>query len=128
MKPSLSEKTLERFHSEYIRRRDATINKEYGRCCTCNKIIHWKDGDAGHYEKRQHTNIKYHERNAHLQCQQCNRFKGGMQAEYALFLERKYGLGILQELDRLKWIPRKLSPLDIAGMIEGYKEKIKKLK
>lgn len=114
--------------SEFIRRKEATINGGYGKCYSCGKIIHWKDGDCGHYEKRQHENIKYDERNNHLQCQKCNRFEGGRQADYALHLERDYGHGILQELDRLKWIPKYWSKLALEEKIEHYKTEVKKLR
>ena len=122
------EDTLWRWFSEYIRRRDATITGGYGRCYSCSKIIHWKDGDAGHYEKRQHEGIKYDERNVHLQCSQCNRFDGGRQADYALHLEKDYGMGILQELDKLKWIPKFWSNTELEKKIEYYKNKVKELR
>lgn len=122
------EDNLWKVFSEYIRLRDSKINGGYGKCYTCNKIIHWKDGDAGHYEKRQHENIKFDERNVHLQCQKCNRFEGGRQADYALHLEKDYGMGILQELDRLKWIPKFWSNKELEERIKYYKEEVKKLK
>jgi hypothetical protein len=114
--------------SEYIRLRDTKINGGYGRCYTCNAIKHWKNMDAGHYEKRQHMNLLYDERNVHAQCQKCNRFGGGMQSDYAIHLIKDYGEGILQELSKAKWIPKKYSDLELMGMIEDYKAKVKELK
>ena len=122
------EDKLWRYFSEFIRRRDATINGGIGRCYSCGKLLQWKDGDAGHYEKRQHESIKFDERNSHLQCVKCNRFEGGRQADYALHLEKDYGQGILQELDRLKWIPKFWSDKELKEKIEYYKQEVKRLR
>ena len=114
--------------SEYIRLRDATIKGEYCRCYSCNAIVHWKECDAGHYEKRQYMSLLYDERNVHSQCRKCNRFEGGRQSDYAIHLIEDYGQEILKEFSKAKWIPRMFTDLELMGMIEEYKIKVKELK
>ena len=78
--------------SQYVRLRDKGI------CITCggrNPIMH-----GGHFF---HGCLDFDERNINCQCSGCNTYKGGMRDVYAVRLEDKYGLGILQELERLKW-------------------------
>ncbi len=88
--------------SKYVRERDNGI------CVTCGKKDDWQNMDCGHYRSNSERNqsfggneLWYDLRNLNCQCFRCNRMLSGNQAEYALFLERKYGNGILQELDLL---------------------------
>lgn len=128
MRSKLDDK-LWRVFSEFIRIRDAKFGNGIGKCYTCGKLIHYKDGDAGHYEKRQHENTKYDERNNHLQCHKCNRYDGGRQSDYAEHLIRDYGQGILQELNQAKFIPVfNRDDKWHEEKIKYYKEKVKELK
>jgi len=80
-----------KYFNEWIRFRDKGKN-----CCTCNKPI--IDGDAGHFISCSQENTRFDERNVHLQCTQCNRFKYGKQYEYSLFIDNTYGKGMAEEL------------------------------
>lgn len=37
---------------------------------------------------------------AHHNCNSCNTYRGGEKEKYALFLEKEYGMGILQKLNK----------------------------
>lgn len=100
---------LKRIFSEYIRRRDAHVPfmlDRRGKCCTCGKWFRWKDAHAGHYVEvgSATQGTEYDERNVHLQCCHCNTFCEGKKAQYTLFMEAKYGKGIIEELvKQSKW-------------------------
>ena len=89
---------MDRVHSEYSRRKDTDKNG-YGQCCTCGKVLHWKDGDAGHFVPRKHNTTRYHDWNVHLQCRSCNR-GGGCTAAYSRFIVNKYGKEALDLLSQ----------------------------
>lgn len=112
-------KDLDEVFSKFIRQRDAGI------CFTCGDKKPWKYQQNGHYVSRSHNSLRYHEKNCHCQCYRCNIPLGGNLTEYALRLERKYGKGILQELDKLKNKTKKFTPHELIRLIHEYKEKIK---
>ena len=106
---------LDKLFSIFIRQRDK------GKCYTCGTKKHWKAIDAGHYLKRQHYGTRWDERNVHGQCLSCNRFKGGRMDKYALRLEKDYGQGILQELEKKKQEFKSLKVIELKKLIEKYK-------
>lgn len=86
----------DRLFSIFIRKRDKHI------CYTCGKWLNPKESQAGHYISRNYLFLRYDERNVHCQGNECNIFKKGNLAVYALKLESQYGQGILQELEAKK--------------------------
>jgi len=118
---------LDRIFSEYIRLRDADRNG-YVRCISCGKIGYWKDVDCGHYINRKHLSTRWHEKNCNGQCRSCNRFDEGNMLGYTKGLVRKYGTGILDELDVMKHQSGKLTDFDGELLIKHYKEQVKILK
>jgi|SRR3990167_1460516 len=118
-------KKLDKIFSEYIRRRDSKDG--VARCVTCGKYENWKEIDCGHFVSRDKKSTRWNEKNCHPQCKSCNRFHEGRKDEYALFLIRKYGQGILEELNKNKWMPFKLDTLWLQEMIKEYKEKLNAL-
>jgi hypothetical protein len=81
-------------------------------CVTCGTQIdpRQKDGrgtpmsyfvHAGHYKpKSVHVSIKYDPYNVAAQCDKCNIDDDANLSAYALALEKRYGFGILQTLER----------------------------
>lgn len=82
--------------SQYVRLRDSDW-RGYGNCCTCDKKIHFKEAHAGHYR---HRYLDFEEKNVHFQCSACNTYRGGELDKYTLFLTRKYGAEVLEDLDK----------------------------
>ncbi len=111
--------------SKYIRARDKG-------CCTCPAPA----TQAGHY---QHNSDKdtvktlggnelwYFEKNIHGQCSSCNLYRSGNGVKYALFLENKYGKGILQEIQQLYYKPKKWSVEEILAIEQKFIDKLKQL-
>ncbi len=121
-------KNLDALFSKCTRLRDADIDG-YGDCCSCGKHVYWKDGDAGHWQTRDSFATRFDERNVHLQCRACNRFKSGNPSGYAMFMLKKYGEEVMAEIVQLK---RKITTPAmkrdfLEEKIQIYKEKLKGL-
>jgi hypothetical protein len=109
------------FH-RYIRLRDTNADG-YGKCCTCDKPIHFFDGDAGHFVPRQHKATRWNEENVNLQCKYCNQWEGGAQYAYSKFL----GSEKSDELVMLSRQIHKLSDAEFEDIYYYYKEKVAEL-
>ena len=117
--------TLDRIFSLYIRRRDCGNGQ--GRCITCGKPITWDKCDAGHYIPRSHLTTRWNEVNVHAQCVCCNRFHDGMEEAYREALIRRYGVAVVEDLERRKHGIAKLTNRHYQKLITYYKFKIKEL-
>lgn len=111
------QKTLDNIFSKFIRKRDS--KNGIIKCCACGKLVAWEESDASHFVSRTYLFTRYDERNVHASCRQCNRFLEGNKEGYSLFLLRKYGEKIFEELNENKWKPYPKFP---------YEEKIKEYK
>jgi hypothetical protein len=96
--------------NKYIRFRD------HGKpCISCQRSNDSKK-NAGHYlSVGAHAELRFNEINCHLQCEHCNSYKSGNQAEYRINLIDKIGLSLVEWLegphkplkatiDELKWL------------------------
>ena len=106
---------LDSIFSQFIRQRDKGI------CLTCRTIKPWKEQQAGHYWSRSFTNTRFDERNVHCQCVGCNVFKYGNKEVYSLRMIEKYGVEILDELDRKRRLEKRFTTKELQSLIEQYK-------
>lgn len=120
---STLEKKLDRVFSEYIRKRDADEGGT-ALCVTCGRLMFWKEGQCGHWIKRQHRSVRWDERNVGFQCPGCNLFKSGAMDEFAGYLLERYGRETVQELLELKHQPKKFTRSDLEQMIQDYKARL----
>ena len=118
---------LDQIFSEYIRLRDTNENG-FGKCISCGKIIHWKDGDAGHYTNRKHMSLRYDGKNVNLQCRACNRFDEGCMIGYNHGLVEKYGDGVIDYLNVKRFNICKMGKVEYEVLIKHYQLKVSKLK
>ena len=128
MKPTLKTLVhkLDRLLSEYVRRSAADAGGTVT-CVTCNRNFFWKDVDCGHYIKRQHMAARFNPMNVAPQCRKCNRFAGGMMDAFALYLVKRYGIQILDELAELKHQTKKWTRDELESLIVLYKTRLKGL-
>lgn len=83
--------------------------------------------NAGHYlSVGAHPELRFDEANCHIQCEHCNSYKSGNQAQYRPRLIAKVGQA---EVDRLEGPqePLKLTIPEIQELIAKYKAKVKEL-
>lgn len=108
---------------KFIRRRDT--ENGYGKCCSCNKIISYRDGDSGHFVNRRWMATRWREDNSHFQCRSCNRFEEGNAAGYALFMLDKYGREHVEYLRALSRETARFTIPEIELLITEYKNRLK---
>ena len=112
--------------SKYVRARDK-------QCVTCKIEGKWEPAtQAGHY--RHNTDkptqnlggneLWYNEKNINGQCASCNLYKSGNLVPYAIYMQKTYGDGILDEIQALWLKPKKWSREELKEKEEYFKEKL----
>ena len=120
-------KSVDNWFSKFIRARDADEDGII-RCISCGKPVHWKKADAGHFIKRQHRALRFSEINVNGQCRSCNWLLQGNDINYAKGLVKKYGPGIIEQLQALKNGALHLGRFELKIIADNYKEKFGNLK
>jgi hypothetical protein len=115
-------KRAERACNEYIRARDA------GDPCISCGTYDAPEWHAGHcYTVAARADIRYNEDNIHLQCHQCNTYKGGMVGEYKKRIVSKIGEPRFKALEYVN--PAYKKTREYYQSVEAeYKAKLKELK
>jgi hypothetical protein len=115
---------------DYIKLAQITFNKyirlrDKGNVCiSCQKPP--KKLNSGHfYNANNHWNVRFDERNVHLQCEHCNTFLSGNLIEYRSNLINKIGLEQLTLLEAEAKKTRKFTIDELKEIINTYKKKIK---
>ena len=123
----------------YIRMRDCDANG-YGQCVSCGKVIHYKDGDAGHYLFKGSTweRIRFEEDNLGLQCKKCNTHLSGNITAWFRRVADKYGYQFASGSDeRLRGLchnkdgsfkPFRWDKEKLQKVKDYYKPRLKKVK
>lgn len=118
--------------SEWLRDAQAVFNRfirlrDAGNpCISCGRNSGAKM-NAGHYlSVGAHPELRFNEFNTNLQCEHCNSYKSGNQAEYRPKLIAKIGLAEVERLEGPQE-PLKLTIEEIQELIKVYKQKCKEL-
>jgi hypothetical protein len=96
-------------------------------CISCGTKTATK-WDAGHYLKAElYTGLILNEVNCNKQCQRCNQYGGGMQAEYRIGLVKRIGEAAVLELESIKDALRvyKWSDDELSEIKKKYTAKLK---
>lgn len=112
--------------SQWIRRKNAT-SEGLAVCVTCTKVAPWKSLQCGHYVSRVYLATRWDERNAAVQCGACNVLKRGNYSEYTEYMIRKYGVGVISELNARKRAVVKYTLDDLESLIGFYQQKLQAL-
>jgi len=80
----------------------------------------------GHFVPRQYLATRFDERNCNTQCYACNMLYGGQGPTYAVRLAMKYGPGIVEELEAMRWQSVKYDEIWYQEKIDYYKNELKK--
>lgn len=107
-------------------RMEAADDRGRCRCVTCGKLDDYKRMDAGHFIGSRRQSILFIEQNIHPQCKYCNRHLYGNPVEYEVFMVKRYGRKLVDELRALKNHIVKHTRDELADMRDGYKLRIKK--
>lgn len=106
-------------YSLFVRLRDSGKNGE-GKCITCDRVCFFYDdcADNGHMFSRRLMSTAFHPKNNNLQCKGCNGPGNGMQYEYGIAVDKKFGEGTAQELLSISRQTKKYAFLDFLELIE----------
>lgn len=113
-------KKLDVVFSKYIRTVYADRNGNVA-CISCHVRKPIKQMQNGHFESRTHLSLRWSELNCHPQCYRCNCILSGNYRDYSRAMIQKYGVEILERLNREKHLVTKFSTMDLFLMIEKYK-------
>ncbi len=116
--------------SKYIRLREClrtTGCSSWGLCFTCDKRLHIKLLQAGHFIAGRHNANLFSEKGVHAQCYNCNINLKGNTLEYRRRIIKLYGEGIDIELEKQDNEIKKYSIPELIELQEIYKKKIKEL-
>lgn len=113
---------LDRVFAKFIKQRDS--NKVHFVCISCDTPKPIEQFNAGHYFSRGALSIRWNEKNVNGQCISCNKWKSGNIQGYEKGLIKKYGKGIIQELEIKKAQSKKYARFEIEILIKHYKQEI----
>jgi len=95
-------------------------------CISCQKPPLKRN--CGHFfNANNHWNVRFDERNCHLQCEHCNTYLSGNLIEYQRNLIHKIGIESYHELEAEARKTRKFTKDELKEIIIEYKQKVKKL-
>ena len=120
-------KTADKWFSLYIRARDADDNGMV-KCIACGRILYWKQADCAHFIKRQHKSLRFDEKNCQVECKNCNWLLQGNDINYAKGLIKKYGPGIIEQLELAKRNTISLGKFELKIISDHYRQKFNDLK
>jgi len=83
--------------------------------------------DAGHYVRRGKWRTRYDERNVNPQCHTCNRNYEGSKPAYTVYLIRKYGPKIIEELVELGNIPKQFRLDELKALAKWIRKAMPEL-
>jgi hypothetical protein len=107
--------------NKYIRLRDK------GQVCISCQKKPLKE-NAGHFfNANNHYNVRFDERNVHLQCEHCNTYLSGSLIEYRKNLIKKIGIEEYENLESIAYKTRKFTKDELKEIINKYKLKCKEL-
>ena len=120
-------KKLDALYSVYIRLKG--IEKDgYVKCFTCDRSEYWRKIQNGHFQSRRFLSTRFYDLNCAPQCYACNVGLSGMQYEYGIRLDKKYGEGTAQHIVELSKEICKYNSDELLKMIDETEQKIQFLR
>lgn len=116
----------DKYFSLYIRKLNSV--NDYCVCITCGRSFHWKNIDCGHFISRAFQATRYDEKNVSPQCKHCNRFSQGVQFQFSLAIDKKYGAGMAEKLLMKSKMYCKRNRYDYEFIADMYRGKFNALK
>lgn len=101
----------------------ASDGKRYGPCVTCDRILPFKELQAGHCIVRGKWGTRFDLRNVHCQSFGCNakHLGNGKVPQHEGFIERVHGIGTLKALKKAaKFNPHRPFDQSLAAMAENF--------
>lgn len=116
--------------SRYIRTRDAiatTGDTDSLICCTCSKLIPFKQSQAGHFIAGRTNALLFDEDIVHGQCYACNVCNHGEQLEYYYYMKKRYSEEQILEMRKLRYKTVKYTEEDLIEIAKKYRDMTEEL-
>jgi len=120
--PSL-EKKLDDVFSKFIRLRDAGTDG-YNKCCTCSKVLHWKEANCCHFVPRAKRATRWDETNCYSGCTHCNFYNELHHYHLGRLIDKLHGEGTADQLIRLGHSTFKVDRGFLMQKIDYYKDAV----
>jgi len=117
-------KKLDRLFSLYVRHKSSP-DGEHCVCVTCGKWVPIKEADNGHHLSRSFGPTRHSESNCFSQCRHCNRFREGMQHEFAKYIQLYIGQDAYDQMIEEAYKPWKWDREKLESDIKHYQNELK---
>lgn len=115
---------LDRVFSVFIRISYADW-QGYVSCYTCGRRLPWQEAQCGHFIRRGHSSVRFHEDNCRPQCIDCNEYRGGMEDSFEEHLRDDLGDEAVDLLIALGRTEKQFTDDEYRDKIHYYRSKIK---
>lgn len=120
-------KKLDRIFSVYVRL-SGTDKSHRTPCFTCDKIMHWREIQCGHFQSRRYYSTRFHELNCKPQCYACNIGLSGNQYIFGINLDTIHGVGTALSMVQKSREVKKFTSQEMMDMIAHYEAQVEKLR
>lgn len=120
-------KKLDRVFSIYIRLSYSKSNGDV-KCFTCDKSMHWRNAQCGHFMSRRYMSTRFHENNTRPQCYACNIGLSGNQYIYGVRLDETVKKGTAEQMVVLSKEQKKFIPAELQELIKHYEAEVDRLR
>jgi hypothetical protein len=120
-------KKLDRIFSVYVRLRDTNKNHST-KCFTCDKVLHWREIQCGHFQSRRFYSTRFHELNCMPQCYACNIGLSGNQYIFGVNLDKLHGPGTADRMVTLSKEVKKFTSPEMMELISHYEKAVGELR
>jgi hypothetical protein len=120
-------KKLDRIFSVFVRL-SGTKKDHSTKCFTCEKVLHWREIQCGHFQSRRFYSTRFHELNCKPQCYACNIGLSGNQYTFGVNLDKLHGQGTAESMVRMSREVKKFTSGEMMDMIAHYELKVGELR
>jgi hypothetical protein len=120
-------KKLDRIFSVYVRL--SGIKHEHSaKCFTCEKVLHWREIQCGHFQSRRFYSTRFHVLNCKPQCYGCNIGLSGNQYIFGVNLDKLHGEGTAELMVRTSREVKKFTSAEMMDLITVYEDLVSELR
>jgi hypothetical protein len=114
-------KAIDHEFSKFIRMRDSG-GQSFCKCITCIHVFETEALSCGHFVRRRNTGLRWHPKNGHLQCNNCNIVLDGNEEIYHLRIDLKYGPGTAEMLRKVGRETKKWTTPELQELLAHYRK------
>jgi hypothetical protein len=114
-------KAIDHEFSKFVRARDG-MGQHFAKCFTCRGSYDLDALSTGHFVRRRNTGLRWHPKNSHLQCTNCNITFDGNEEIYHLRIDLKYGHGTADMLRKVGKETKRWTTPELQELLAHYRK------